>query len=53
MGSSDSPEHRTVVSARQARGGVTGHNVRYVLGFGIAAVIIALGIIWLISAYFA
>jgi len=32
-------EHRTVVSTRQARQGVTGHNVRYVLGFGLIAII--------------
>jgi hypothetical protein len=40
-----------VVSAQQSRQGVTGHNVRYVLGFGIAAVVIVFGIIYL--AYFA
>jgi hypothetical protein len=48
MSSSDGPEQRPVVPARQARQGVTGHNVRYVLGFSIAAVIIVFGIIWLI-----
>jgi hypothetical protein len=32
---------RTVVPAQQARQGVTGHNVRYVLGIGIAAAIVA------------
>jgi hypothetical protein len=47
MSSSDRPEQRPVVAARQARQGVTGHNVRYVLGFSIAAVIIVFGIIWL------
>jgi hypothetical protein len=51
MSSSDGPAQRPVVPARQARQGVTGHNVRYVLGFSIAAVIIVFGIIWLI--YFA
>jgi hypothetical protein len=30
-------EQRTVVPTQQARQGVTGHNVRYVLGIGIAA----------------
>ena len=29
------------VSKTKARGGVTGHNVRYVLAFGLAGVIIA------------
>jgi hypothetical protein len=42
------PEQPPVVSTREARQGVTGHNVRYVLGFGLAALIIAFGIIWLI-----
>jgi hypothetical protein len=51
MSFSDRPEVRAVVPARQARQGVTGHNVRYVLGFSVAAIIIVFGIIWLI--YFA
>ena len=38
-------------TTREARQGVTGHNVRYVLGFSVAALIIVFGIIWLI--YFA
>ena len=37
-----------VLPARRARQGVTGHNVRYVLGFGLAAVIIAFVIVYLI-----
>jgi hypothetical protein len=45
------PEQPPVVSTREARQGVTGHNVRYVLGVSLAALIIAFGIIWLI--YFA
>ena len=40
-----------LVPTQQARQGVTGHNVRYVLGFGIAAIVILFVIIWL--AYFA
>jgi hypothetical protein len=51
MTSSDNrfePQQRPVVSTRQARQGVTGHNVRYVLGFSLAALIIAFVIIWLI-----
>jgi hypothetical protein len=36
-------EHRPVVSTTEARQGVTGHNVRYVLGFGLAGIIIAFG----------
>jgi hypothetical protein len=31
----------TVLPTDQARQGVTGHNVRYVLGFGLAGVVIA------------
>jgi hypothetical protein len=44
-------ERRTVVSTQQARQGVTGHNVRYVLGIGIAAVIVAFAALFVI--YFA
>ena len=33
------------VSTPRARAGVTGHNVRYVLGFGLIAVIIAFVIV--------
>ncbi len=36
-----------VVSATRARQGVTGHNVRYVLGFGIAVVVITFLIVYL------
>jgi hypothetical protein len=45
------PERRRVVPARDARQGVTGHNVRYVLGFSLFALIIVFGVIWLV--YFA
>lgn len=41
----------TVISKVRARQGVTGHNVRYVLGFGLAAAIIALTVLYLF--YFA
>ena len=51
MNSSERPEQRPVMSARQARQGVTGHNVRFVLGFSIAAVVIVFAIIWMV--YFA
>ena len=40
-----------VMSGNRARQGVTGHNVRYVLGFGLAAAIIALTVVYLF--YFA
>jgi hypothetical protein len=43
-------QHRPVVSKDEARQGVTGHNVRYVLGFGLAAIIIAFAVIFV--AYF-
>jgi hypothetical protein len=42
---SDSEQH-PVISKTEARQGVTGHNVRYVLGFGLAAVIIAFAIVF-------
>jgi hypothetical protein len=41
-------EQRPVVPATRARQGVTGHNVRYVLGFGVVGVIVAFVVIWLI-----
>jgi hypothetical protein len=37
-----------VLPARRARQGVTGHNVRYVLGFGLVGVIVAFLIVYLI-----
>jgi hypothetical protein len=42
---------RTVVPTQQARQGVTGHNVRYVLGIGLTAVIVAFVVLYAI--YFA
>jgi hypothetical protein len=51
MTSSENPQQRPVVPARQARQGVTGHNVRLVLGFSVAAVVIVFAIIWMV--YFA
>ena len=45
------PQPHPVLPAQQARQGATGHNVRYVLGVSLAAVIVVFGIIWL--AYFA
>ena len=44
-------EERTVVPTQQARQGVTGHNVRYVLGISMAAVIVAFAVLYVI--YFA
>jgi hypothetical protein len=40
-----------VLPAQKARQGAIGHNVRYVLGFGTAAIVIVFAVIWL--AYFA
>ncbi len=51
MSSPQPPERRPVIPARQARGAVTGHNVRLVLGFSIAAVVIVFAVIWIV--YFA
>jgi hypothetical protein len=43
-----STAQQEVVPASRARQGVTGHNARYVLGFGLAAVIVAFVIVYLI-----
>ena len=43
---SDNSEPRIVVPTRRARQGVTGHNVRYVLGYGLAGVIIVFTVIY-------
>ncbi len=43
--------HSPVLPAQKARQGATGQNVRYVLGFGVAAIVIAFFIIYLV--YFA
>jgi hypothetical protein len=44
-------EHRTVLSTNEARDAVTGHNVRYVLGFGLVGIIVAFAVVYAI--YFA
>jgi hypothetical protein len=44
---SHNPDARTELSAQRARQGVTGHNVRYVLAFGIVGVIIAFAVVYL------
>jgi hypothetical protein len=41
-------QQRVVVPTQQARQGATGQNVRYVLGFGIAAIVIAFAVIYLV-----
>jgi hypothetical protein len=51
MSSSENPERGPIIPARQARQGVTGHNVRLVLGVSLAAVVIVFAIIWMV--YFA
>ena len=46
---SDAPNNqRTVLPTQRARQGVTGHNVRYVLSFGIAAIVVVFAEIWLV-----
>jgi hypothetical protein len=49
--SSDSP-HRTVLQADQARQGVTGHNVRYVLAFGLLSAIAVVGLAGFLTGVF-
>jgi hypothetical protein len=51
MSASHDSEHRTVIPTQKARQGVTGHNVRYVLGLGLVAIIVAFAVIYAI--YFA
>jgi hypothetical protein len=41
----DQVEAPVVISTDDARAGVTGHHVRYVLGFGLAGVIVAFALI--------
>jgi hypothetical protein len=43
--------HSPVVSAEDAREGAVGQNVRYVLGFGVLAIIIAFVVVY--AVYFA
>jgi hypothetical protein len=47
---SEPPEMRegTEITANRARQGVTGHNVQYVLAFGLIGVIVAFGVIYAI-----
>jgi hypothetical protein len=45
------PDQRTVLSKVEARQGVTGHNIRYMLWFGVAAIIIAFAAIYLFYFY--
>jgi hypothetical protein len=41
----------TVILTDDARQGVTGHNVRYVLGFGIAGAVISFVLVGLLTAH--
>jgi hypothetical protein len=43
----DPATQQRVVPETQARQGVTGHNVRYVLGFGIVAVVLSFAGLWI------
>jgi hypothetical protein len=43
------PPVRTVLHTDDARQGVTGHNVRYVLGFGLASVVICFMLVGLLA----
>jgi hypothetical protein len=38
------------ITTDEARGGETGHGVRYVLGIGLATAIVALSAIWILQA---
>jgi hypothetical protein len=39
-------EHSTEISTTRARQGVTGHNVRYVLAFGLLGIVAAFAIVY-------
>jgi hypothetical protein len=41
-------DNRIVETPTEARAGETGHNVRFVLGIGVVAVIVAFAIIYLV-----
>jgi hypothetical protein len=45
------PPAPTVLAADQARQGVTGHNVRYVLGFGIGGAVIGFVILGFLTTH--
>jgi hypothetical protein len=40
--------NRIVETPTEARAGETGHGVRYVLGIGVVALIVAFAILWLV-----
>ena len=45
----EAKDRATVKSANEAREGVTGHNVRYVLGFGLAGIVLAFALVYALS----
>jgi hypothetical protein len=47
----NAPLQPSVVPTSRARQGVTGHNVRYVLGFGIAAIVVAFVIVYIVYVH--
>jgi hypothetical protein len=47
----DHDDREISLSGDDARGGVTGHNVRYVLGFGLTGVILAFAAVWIYLGY--
>lgn len=44
-------ESHIVVSTDAARQGVTGHNVRYVLGFGLFGIVVVFALLGTLAAY--
>jgi hypothetical protein len=43
--------NRKVLNTTEAREGVTGHNVRYVLGFGLVGVVLAFVVAWVLAGH--
>ena len=48
---SNADTHNVPLSTNKARGGVTGHHVRYVLGFGLAGIIGAFVVMGLLFGF--
>lgn len=51
LANTDHEDREILISDEEARGGVTGHNVRYVLAFGLTGVILAFAAVWMYLGY--
>jgi hypothetical protein len=48
----DTPEHQPVLSKTEARQGVTGNNVRYVLGSSMVGIVLVFGLLLYYFAHY-